>query len=53
MDVSEDDLVFSSHVIRDSLLFHPAHVALRKGKSDSLLKDTENTIEKKSVWLIF
>lgn len=28
MDVSEDDLVFSPHVIRNTLFFHPAHVAL-------------------------
>lgn len=46
MDVSKDDLVFSSHVIRNSLLFHPAHVALRNGH-ETHLSNTENTIEKK------
>lgn len=45
MDVSEDDLVFSSHVIRNSFLFHPAHVALRKAHQTHW-PNTENTIEK-------
>lgn len=38
MDVSEDDLVFSPHVIRDSFLLHPAHVALRVGGSGPICK---------------
>lgn len=38
MDVSKDDLVFSSHVIRNSLLFHPAHVALKKEHQTHQLK---------------
>ena len=29
MDVAEHDFVFSLHVIGDSLLLHPAHVALK------------------------
>lgn len=28
VDVAEDDFVFPLHIIRDTLLLHPAHVAL-------------------------
>jgi len=36
MDVSKDDLIFSSHVIWNAFLFHPAHVALKAGKLANL-----------------
>lgn len=34
MDVSKDYLVFSSHVIRNTLLFHSTHVALRERRQN-------------------
>lgn len=36
MDVSKDNLVFSFHVIWNSFLFHPAHVALKERATQSV-----------------
>lgn len=44
MDVSKDHLIFPPHVIRNSFLFHPAHVALWIEKQTRLWNPQETLI---------